>query len=386
MLNNIEHLFDDLLKATEIQEVDYKENQYRLDNEHLKAKFIKAILCMANAPGGDAYILLGVKAEKGKPREVTGVSSHYDSSDLEQIVSSVIEDPIQFDYYQLVYQGRDCGLIHIPPSKSRLHWPKTDYGGNILKRHIFYTRRASGNREASKQEIQQICIETIRLSDIAQRKARVSRYIVDELINMGLDERKSAMYKMLKNVVPKIGSCKYNSIISRSTYSPGQVSVLVSSISDKAAHDYAIFMYPWVVNLREIQSTRNKIIPIAKGSLKTNLTPSLRTRIKDSTLVHISYKNISTRALQSRYYDDPSDSYRFANEWNEQWGRVIKWEADIPKVHLEIVHDHTQFVTSYQKKARYEFFLPNVSSKDELQDHLEKLLAWADSNITKSAV
>ena len=46
-----------------------------------------------------------------------------------------------------------------------------------------------------------------------------------------------------------------------------------------------------------------------------------------------------------------------------------------------MAHGKKQFQTSYQKKARYEFFIPNVASKAELQDRLEKLLAWVDINI-----
>ena len=68
-----------------------------------------------------------------------------------------------------------------------------------------------------------------------------------------------------------------------------------------------------------------------------------------------------------------------SNAWKESWGRIIKWETDIP---IKYEYDTKEkFKTYYQKKAWYEFFLPNISSKAELQDRLEKLLAWVNSNI-----
>ena len=377
MITNVKKLFADLLALTEVRKVDYKRDQYPLDDENLKSKFIKDIVCIANAPGDDGYILLGVKSEKGKPREVISISHHYDSSDLEAIVNGVIDPPIQFEYYPLNYEGTECALFYIPRSKAKPHWPKRDYGK--LGRHIIYTRRSSGNREASIQEIREMCVETMQLSDIAHRKIRVSPHVVDELRDMSLDDRKIAMYKMLKTIVPKIGLVKYRSIIDVSRYHSEQVCALASSISGKSAHNYTILMYPWTAKLDNITWARSKIKRVISGSMKTNLRASLRTCLEESMLVHISYKDIYTKALESRHYLFLTGLFSFANAWKEPWGRIIKWETDIP---IKYEYDaKKKFKTYYQKKAQYEFFLPNVTSKAELQDHLGKLLAWVDSNI-----
>jgi hypothetical protein len=380
MITDATSLFESLLKTTEVKKIDFKESQYRLDNNVLKSDFVKDILCMANAPGDDGYIILGVKSDKGQPREVVGISHHHDSSDLEAIVNGVTDPPIQFEYHPLNYQGAECALFHIPKSKAKPHWPKRDYGK--LERHIIYTRRSSGNREASIQEIREICIETMQLSDIAQRKIRTSHHVVDELKDMSLDERKAAMYKMLKTVAKKVDLVKYQSIMVVSPYHPGQVCALASSISEKSAHLYTILMYPWSVKLDDINGARSKIRRVISGSTKTNLRASLRASLEESILVHIAYKDIYTKALESRYDIYLYNLSSFANAWKEPWGRIIKWEADIPEVHEEIIRGKKQWRTSYQKKARYEFFVPNVTSKAELQDRLEKLLAWVDSNIT----
>lgn len=380
MITNATSLFESLLKTTEVKKIDFKESQYRLDNDVLKSEFVKDILCMANASGDEGYILLGVKSEKGQPREVVSISGHHDSSDLEAIVNGVIDPPIQFEYHPIKYKGKECALFYIPKSKAKPHWPKRDYG--ILKRRVIYTRRSSGNREASIQEIREMCIETIQISDIAQRKMKTSRHVVDELRDMSLDNRKAAMYKMLKTVARKVGLVKYQSVKSISTYSPGQVCALAGSISDKSARLYTILMYPWSAKLDDITVARSKIGRVISGSIKTNLKAPLRDSLEESTLVHIAYKDIYTKAMESRYDIYLHNLFSFANAWKEPWGRIIKLEADIPEVHEEIIRGKKRSQTSYLKKARYEFFVPNVTSKVELQDRLEKLLTWVASNIT----
>jgi hypothetical protein len=378
MIKHVKQLFKEILEATEIQKVDYKRDQYNLVNENTKADFIKDILCIANAPGNDGYVLLGVKSEKGKPRKVVGISHHYDSSDLEVIVNSIIDPPIQFEYYPLNYQGVQCALLYIPKSKAKPHWPRKDFGK--LERHIIYTRRSSGNREASIQEIRAMCVETMQLSDIARRKTRVSPHVLDELRDMSLDDRKVAMYKMLKTIAPKIGLVKYKSIKDVSPYYSGQVCALASSISDKSTHNFTILMYPWWARLKQISGAYLSIKRLISDSMKTKLTASLRSCLKDSILVHISYKCIYTRAMELRRQPLLNIHYSFSNAWKEPWGRIIKWESNIPEVHIE--NDEEQQPTSYQKKTRYEFFVPCVTSKAELEDRLEKVLAWVDSNIT----
>lgn len=377
MITNLKEVFADLLASTEVRKVDYKRDQYTLDDEKSKSEFVKDILCIANAPGDDGYILLGVRSEKGKPREVIGISQHYDSSDLEAIVNGIIDPPIQFEYYPINYKGADCALFHIPKSKAKPHWPKRDYGK--LVRRIIYTRRSSGNREASIQEIREICVETMQLSDVVHRKMRVSTHVVDELRDMSLDDRKVAMYKMLKTIVPKTGLVKYRSIIDVSPYHSEQVCALATSITDKSAHNYTFLMYPWTVKLDDITWARSKIRSVISGKRKTKLKASLRACLEESMLVHISYKDIYTKALESRRNIVLTGLFSFANAWKESWGRIIKWETDIP---IKYEYDTKEkFKTYYQKKAWYEFFLPNISSKAELQDHLGKLLAWVDSNI-----
>lgn len=118
MVNNINLLFAELIKTTELRKVEFKECQYRLDNDVLKSHFVKDILCMANAPGEDGCILLGVRE---KPREVIGISSHHDSATLAGIVAGVIEEPIHFEYFPITHKAKRCVLLRIPSSPARPH-------------------------------------------------------------------------------------------------------------------------------------------------------------------------------------------------------------------------------------------------------------------------
>lgn len=358
MIRNATQLFGELLRSPELRKIDFKRDQYLLDTETLKSDFVKDVLCMANAFGDDAYILLGVKAEKGRRREIVGISHHHDSSNLETIVNSVIEEPIQFEYYPVKYQGRECALIYIPRSKAKPHRPRKDYGK--LKKHVFYTRRSSGNREASIQEIREMCIETMQISDIAHRKMRVSPHIVDELKDMSLDDRKLAMFNMLKRITKKIGLEHYDLIFS-SLKESEPILALVNMPSDKLISEYAILMHPWTAKGDDILYSRRRVIE--EPFITMRISPKIRNRVEKSSLVHISYKSFYTKALEKWPYS--STGYWFANKWTEPWGIVIKWEDKILRT----------------KRTKYEFFLSDVSSVEEMRDRIEKLLSWVKDKI-----
>jgi len=357
MSKSISELFETLLKSNEIRKIDFKRDQYKFDTDHLKSKFVKDILCIANAPEGDGYIVLGVIAEKGNPKEINGILYHYDSANLEGIVNGVVEVPIQFEYHPIKYKGKECGIIHIPSSIGRPHWPKKDFG--VLKKHVFYTRRASGNAEASIEEIRQMCMETIRISDIAKQKAKVTHHIIDELATLNMDERKSKMYDMLKSITHNIGLINYRSMVDSYYSSKETQFILANSFGDKGRNEYSIFMYPWSVKMQDIIRSRNNVKYFISPHRTNKLRSQEKERLKISKLIHIAYKNIYTNALENRQYG----GLNFENEMNESWGKVIIWD------------EYSGI------KEKYEFFIQNISSKEELKDRLEKLLAWVEINI-----
>ena len=100
---------------------------------------------------------------------------------------------------------------------------------------------------------------------------------------------------------------------------------------------------------------------------------SIIARLKECTLVHISYQNIYAKALESKYYwITRCLPVEFANEWNESWGKIIKWVAEIPQ--------WEKGKTIYSEQAYYEFFLSNVSSESELLERMAELLSWVDTH------
>jgi len=353
-------LFEALLQSDEIRKIDFKRDQYRLESELLKSKLVKDILCMANAPGDDGYIVLGVESEKGKPREVIGILGHHDSADLAGIVNGVVEAPIQFEYHAIKYKGKECAIIHIPSSIGRPHWAKKDFG--VLKKHVFYTRRASGNAEASVEEIRQMCIQTMRLTDAVKQRAKVSSHVIDELGTLDMNERESRMYKMLKSISRKIGLENYRSYVRKHYFAVYIICVLVGSYSDEGRYEFVVFMYPWSAKTDDIVNSRRIARDFLSPRAGIALTSREKERLKVSNLIHIAYKDINTRALERRYYS-PGSFARFANEIKESWGKVMIWK---------------EYATGIEK---HEFFIADVSSEEELKERLMQLIEWAKKNM-----
>ena len=172
------------------------------------------------------------------------------------------------------------------------------------------------------------------------------------------------MYKALRSIAPKIGLLQY-----RSTYhvfSSEPSCVLLTSSSSKGIQHLAIKMYPWTVKSDLIRAIRYDIFNIAENAGASKHRPDTRARLLDSSLVHISYKTIYTKALENMPY--LKYRYLFANEWKESWGNVTYWEDDYGE----------------KIKPKYEFFLDNVSSEAELMERLEKLLSWININVIYS--
>jgi len=371
-------LFESLLKTTEVKKVDFKRSQYRLDNDILKSEFVKDILCMANAPGGEGYIVLGVSAQ-GEQRDVVGISTHRDSALLEELVASVIEEPIHFEYFPVPYKGKSCALLHIPSSSARPHWPKKDFGK--LRKHVFYTRRSSGNREASLSEIREMFLSSIRVTDISHRRPKLPPHILDELGEFDLPKRTQLMYEMLETIASKVPLGQY-SLISLEKYgwSISGTFALVNNVGAGVASEYAVFMYPIAVRKNDIIFARSLVNCIVsaydyylekKNKLKKGgwydqskykkgkIVSPIGRRLKDYSynLVHISYQNIYTR-----FTGLERGILGLQNSWDEPWGKIAKWKS------------------LYPHKSFYEFFIPAVTSRADLLDRLSNLVSWVNTH------
>lgn len=148
-------LIDTLLKCQEADDLDFKSEQYRLDNNQRKSQFIKDIVAMANTPrAGPAYIVIGVAEKAGKITDVPGVNEHPDEAELGRLVSSKVNPAPIFNYRRILYNGIELGVIEIPCGQPVPIIPRVNY--KILHRGCVYIRRNTENTEADANEISRI--------------------------------------------------------------------------------------------------------------------------------------------------------------------------------------------------------------------------------------
>lgn len=78
--------FETLLKNPEGWILDFKAEQYILDNDGRKASFVKDILSMANTVRNEtSYIVLGIKVEADGRKKRLGIKAHLDDACLQEI-------------------------------------------------------------------------------------------------------------------------------------------------------------------------------------------------------------------------------------------------------------------------------------------------------------
>lgn len=152
---NDQDLIDTLLKRQEADDLDFKSEQYRLDNNQKKSQFIKDIVAMANTPrAGSAYIVIGVAERAGKITDVPGVNEHPDEAELGRLVSSKVSPSPIFTYRRILYNGIELGVIEISRDQSVPIVPRSTY--KILHSGCVYIRRNTENIEADANEISRI--------------------------------------------------------------------------------------------------------------------------------------------------------------------------------------------------------------------------------------
>jgi predicted HTH transcriptional regulator len=149
------HLFAQILFSNEADKIDFKRDQYPLENDRQKSEFIKDIVSIANTQGdGSGYIVLGIKSEPNGSKVRFGIKNHHDDAMLQQIVKDKVNPPPTFIYNPYQEENLSFGIIVIPKSKNRPHVIIKDYG--ILKRNAVYVRRGSSTDEAAREELEEM--------------------------------------------------------------------------------------------------------------------------------------------------------------------------------------------------------------------------------------
>lgn len=71
-------LFAQILLSTESDKIDFKRDQYPLENDRQKSELIKDIVSIANTKGDEpGYIVLGIEAEPNGKKVKFGIKIHH---------------------------------------------------------------------------------------------------------------------------------------------------------------------------------------------------------------------------------------------------------------------------------------------------------------------
>lgn len=153
MFMNTGELINSLLYEEESNTLDFKSEQYKFikATDVEKAELLKDIVAFVNAwRRTTAYILIGVKENKGQKAEIEGISIDLDDAQLQQFIQSKINKPINFSYLTTELEGKKIALIKIP-AQNRPVFLKKDFGK--LKANTVYIRRGSSTVTALPDEI-----------------------------------------------------------------------------------------------------------------------------------------------------------------------------------------------------------------------------------------
>ena len=140
-----------LLHEDEGSTLDFKREQYPCRTKEEKSELIKDILAFTNAwRHADAFILIGVDDNPGGRAKVVGVTQHLNDADLQQLVNSKTDQPVDFSYRSDRLDGKDIGILHIPV-QDRPRFIKKKFGK--LHADRVYLRRGSSTAVARPDEV-----------------------------------------------------------------------------------------------------------------------------------------------------------------------------------------------------------------------------------------
>src|SRR6185369_7001974 len=185
-MNVNDQLVQSLLFEEESTTLDFKRDQYKFagasDSE--KSELLKDILAFANAfRRTDAFIVLGVKDQKGQGKSVVGLDELLDDAQLQQFVNSKTQKPLSFSYRNLAFCEKNIAIFQIPVQERPFYITK-DYGK--LKKNVVYIRRGSATDEATPDEIATMRLTSPTVSTVTAPKLDVAFLLPDHGITQHL--------------------------------------------------------------------------------------------------------------------------------------------------------------------------------------------------------
>lgn len=137
--------------------LDYKSEQYTLNDDRSKSKFVKDILAFANTmrPNGEpAYILIGVKETERHTGTIQGVDTVLDGNVYQQLIDSKANKHIPLDVGTVGVDGKQIQVITIPCyNNERPFYVERQFG--VVKANEVYFRSGSITEVATPEEIYQ---------------------------------------------------------------------------------------------------------------------------------------------------------------------------------------------------------------------------------------
>ena len=146
-----------MIQRMEGETLDFKRDSYDISDEVDKFALVKDVICMANTPREEeSYIVLGVKKLPDGKTELHGLDSHVDEADLQSQFSERVHPVPRFSYELVKHDGKDFGVVVIPPNRVGPCAPLRDYGDSLRQRQIYF-RRGSKNDLATPEDVLRIC-------------------------------------------------------------------------------------------------------------------------------------------------------------------------------------------------------------------------------------
>lgn len=151
-----ENEFRQLIACTEGETLDFKREEYNLQNSNSRNDFIKDILAMANTPRDEcARIVLGVSWTPEHGSTVSGLVHQFDDVEFQNALGQDRVNPYpRFTYTPIEFNGKQVGVLDIPISNGGPYTPLKDYEG--LQAGAVYYRRGTKNDRAVGSELKRI--------------------------------------------------------------------------------------------------------------------------------------------------------------------------------------------------------------------------------------
>lgn len=202
-----EHDIKAMCLAGESALLDYKSEQYKLDAEGNKSKFVKDMLAFANTyrPNGESgYILIGIRETERHRGEVIGIDNILDGNIYQQLVDGKANKSIPLNVATVDVEGRQVQVIEIPCyNDKRPFYTKKQFG--VVRANEVYLRVCSSTEVATPDEIFQMGV-------LAATEAKPVLDVSVFSITGILDDGKVYSFYLESDIDPSYGTGPYDAL------------------------------------------------------------------------------------------------------------------------------------------------------------------------------